>query len=142
MRHAVAKVESTGNRNLLLTERGVSFGYRDLVVDMRSLVDLSRIGYPVVYDATHSVQKIGGTEGKSGGAPEYIAPLARAAVATGVVSAVFLETHPDPEQALSDGANMLPLPRLEPLVRDLVAIVNSLGETRTASALSPNLEGK
>jgi 2-dehydro-3-deoxyphosphooctonate aldolase (KDO 8-P synthase) len=134
MRHAVAKVESTGNHKLLLTERGSFFGYHDLVVDMRSLVQLADLGYPVVFDATHSVQRLGGAEGRSGGAPEFIEPLARAAVATGAVSAVFVETHPRVNEALSDRASMLPLERLEPLVSSLVRIVEALGIT---SGLSP-----
>lgn len=127
MRHAVQKVESTGNRRLLLTERGASFGYHDLVVDMRSLVRLAEFGYPVVFDATHSVQSMGGAGGVSGGAPQFIEPLARAAVATGAVSVVFVETHPRPSEALSDRASMLPLERLEPLVVSLLRIVDALG---------------
>ncbi len=126
MRHAVRKVESTGNKKLLLTERGQCFGYRDLVVDMRSLVRMSEIGYPVVFDATHSVQSLGGESGISGGSPELIEPLARAAVATGAVSAVFVETHPRPAEALSDRASMLQLSQLLPLVEGLVRVVGAL----------------
>jgi len=130
MRYAVDKIASTGNSKILLTERGSSFGYRELVVDMRSLVTLAELGYPVVFDATHSVQKMGGQGGGvSGGSPKLIPALARAAVATGAVSAVFVETHPDPSAALSDGANMLPLSELEPLVRSLVRVVESLKES-------------
>lgn len=131
MRFAADKISSTGNGKIMLTERGSSFGYRDLVVDMRSLVQLSDLGYPVVFDATHSVQKMGGQgQGVSGGTPRYIGPLARAAVATGAVSAVFVETHPNPAQALSDGGNMLPLSELESLIKSLVRIVeaNKAGE--------------
>jgi 2-dehydro-3-deoxyphosphooctonate aldolase (KDO 8-P synthase) len=127
MRHVIQKVESTGNHRLLLTERGACFGYHDLVVDMRSLVTMAAFGYPVVFDATHSVQSMGGAGGVSGGAPQYIEPLARAAVATGAVSAVFIETHPRPAEALSDRATMLPLERLEPLVETLLRIVDALG---------------
>lgn len=126
MRFAADKIASTGNTKIMLTERGASFGYRDLVVDMRSLVQLAEIGFPVVFDATHSVQRMGGEAGVSGGTPKFIPALARAAVATGAVSAVFIETHPDPAHALSDGANSLPLPELEPLVKSLVRIVESL----------------
>ena len=115
------KVASTGNRQILLTERGTCFGYHNLVVDMRSLVVMRGLGYPVVFDATHSVQLPGAGGGKSGGQPEFIAPLARAAVAVGV-DAVFLETHPDPPRALSDAACMLPLGELGGLLRELVEI--------------------
>jgi 2-dehydro-3-deoxyphosphooctonate aldolase (KDO 8-P synthase) len=127
MKHAAAKVESTGNHRLLFTERGSCFGYHDLVVDMRSLIQLAELGYPVVFDATHSVQRMGGAEGVSGGAPEYIEPLARAAVATGAVSAVFIETHPRVSEALSDRASMLPLDLLEGLISGLVRIMDALG---------------
>lgn len=127
MKFAAAKIASTGNNKILLTERGSSFGYRDLVVDMRSLVLLADIGYPVVFDATHSVQKMGGQgAGVSGGSPRFIGHLARAAVATGAVSAVFVETHPNPSQALSDSGNMLALSELERFITDLVRIVESL----------------
>ncbi len=126
MRHVVAKVEATGNRKLLVTERGASFGYHDLVVDMRGLVQMAEIGYPVVFDASHSVQSLGGESGVSGGSPRFIEPLARAAVATGAVSAVFVETHPRVAEALSDRASMLPLERLESLMVSLVRIVETL----------------
>ncbi|MBU1919487.1 3-deoxy-8-phosphooctulonate synthase [bacterium] len=139
MRHCVKKVESTGNKSIMLTERGSSFGRRDLVVDMRSLVELARIGYPVIYDATHSVQQIGGSGGKSGGHPEFIFPLARAAVATGAVSAVFLETHPNPAAALSDGANMLPLDLFPDFVNEMVRVVDALGIDRPASSFGKDL---
>ena len=135
MRHCVKKIESTGNKSIMLTERGSSFGRRDLVVDMRSLVEMARIGYPVIYDATHSVQQIGGATGKSGGHPEFIFPLARAAVATGSVSAVFLETHPDPSKALSDGANMLPLEMFHEFVEGMVKVVTALGANSAASSI-------
>jgi 2-dehydro-3-deoxyphosphooctonate aldolase (KDO 8-P synthase) len=136
LRHAAAKVESTGNRRLMLTERGSFFGYRDLVVDMRSLVQLAELGYPVVFDATHSVQRLGGAEGVSGGASEYIEPLARAAVATGAVAAVFVETHPRVNEALSDRASMLPLDRLEGLVSRLVRIAEAVGISSSTPILS------
>ncbi len=134
MRFAADKIASTGNSRIMFTERGSSFGYRDLVVDMRSLVMLADLGYPVVFDATHSVQRMGGDSGVSGGAPRFIAPLARAAVATGAVSAVFIETHPDPEHALSDGSNMLPLKELEQMIRQLVSIVESIASGQKSQA--------
>lgn len=111
MEHVVRKIESTGNRQILLTERGASFGYNNLVVDMRSLSVMKGLGYPVIYDATHSVQLPGALKGASGGQREFILPLARAAVAVGV-SGLFCEVHPTPEQALSDGPNNLPLASL------------------------------
>ncbi|MBK8130003.1 MAG: 3-deoxy-8-phosphooctulonate synthase [bacterium] len=127
MRFVAEKIVSTGNSRIMFTERGASFGYRDLVVDMRSIVKLADLGYPVVFDATHSVQKMGGEGGGiSGGSPRFIGPLARAAVATGAVSAVFVETHPNPASALSDGSNVLPLSELENLITGLVRIVQAL----------------
>lgn len=120
MRYAVSKVESTGNKNILLTERGTTFGYHNLVVDMRSLVIMKEFGYPVVMDATHSVQ-LPGKENISGGQPKYIKPLARAAAAVGV-DALFLEVHPDPVKALSDAASQLPLSDLESLLIEIKKI--------------------
>lgn len=111
IRLAADKVASTGNNNILLTERGTSFGYNNLVVDMRSLVILRSFGWPVVFDATHSVQLPGAAGNGSGGQPEFIEPLARAAVAIGV-DGIFVEVHEAPERALSDGANALPLDQL------------------------------
>ena len=122
MASVVSKIESTGNRQILLTDRGVSFGYHDLVADMRSLPIMRRIGYPVVFDATHVVRLYGRPSSEpSGGTPEFIEPLARAAVATGC-DAVFIETHPRVSEALCDAASMLPLDRLEPLLERLQAI--------------------
>lgn len=109
--HAAEKVAATGNTNIFLTERGTTFGYNNLVVDMRSLAILRGFGWPVVFDATHSVQMPGAGGTKSGGQPEFIEPLARAAVAVGV-DAVFVEVHEEPSRALSDGANALPLREL------------------------------
>jgi 2-dehydro-3-deoxyphosphooctonate aldolase (KDO 8-P synthase) len=106
--HAAEKVASTGNRKIILTERGSSFGYNNLVVDMRTLPRLAATGYPVVFDATHSVQLPGAGAGVSGGQPEFIEPLARAAAATGIAG-IFVEVHDAPERALSDGANALRL---------------------------------
>jgi 2-dehydro-3-deoxyphosphooctonate aldolase (KDO 8-P synthase) len=117
----LAKVASTGNHDLLITDRGVSFGYNNLVSDMRSLAFLRRLGYPVVFDAGHSAQLPGGQGGVSGGQREYIAPLARAAVAVGV-DAIFLETHEDPERALSDGPNSYRLSDLAALLGELKRI--------------------
>jgi len=108
MANAAEKVASTGNKNILLTERGTSFGYQNLVVDMRAFPILRKLGYPVIYDVTHSVQLPGGEGKSSGGQPEFIEPLARAGVATGV-DGVFLEVHDNPAAALSDGTNALPL---------------------------------
>lgn len=118
MEHAAAKVAATGNQHILLTERGVSFGYNNLVSDFRSLPIMARTGYPVVYDATHSVQLPGGQGSLSGGQREFIAPLARAAVAVGV-DGVFMEIHRDPERALSDSATVFPLAQSEALLRTL-----------------------
>ncbi len=117
----IRKIEETGNRNLLLTERGVSFGYNNLVSDFRSLAIMRETGYPVIFDATHSVQRPGGLGHASGGESQYIPLLARCAVAAGV-DGIFLETHPDPARALSDGPNMLPINKLEDLLKGLVAV--------------------
>jgi len=117
----VKKMQEAGNHNLLLTERGVSFGYNNLVSDFRSLPIMRASGYPVVFDATHSVQKPGGLGTSSGGESQYIPLLARCAVAAGV-DAIFLETHPNPSKALSDGPNNLPLKNLEKLLKELIAI--------------------
>ena len=116
--HAAEKVAATGNHNILLTERGSSFGYNNLVVDMRSLAILAESGYPVIFDATHSVQLPGSTGKASGGQPQFIAPLARAATAVGIAG-LFVETHEAPERALSDGANALPLSQLAGLLTHL-----------------------
>ena len=118
MQNAAQKVASTGNQRILLTERGASFGYNYLVSDFRSLPIMATSGYPVVYDATHSVQLPGGQGSMSGGQREFIAPLARAAVAVGV-DGVFMEVHETPEYALSDSATVFPLDQLEPLLRAL-----------------------
>ncbi len=120
MRHVVAKIADAGNPNILVTERGVSFGYNTLVSDMRALPALADLGAPVVFDATHSVQQPGGQGASSGGQREYVPILARAAVAVGV-AAVFIETHQDPDNAPSDGPNMVPLDQLEDLIARLKA---------------------
>jgi len=121
MRHCVEKVRSTGNESITLCERGSTFGYHNLVVDMRGLVIMRSLGYPVVFDVTHSVQLPGGGEGRSGGERRFAAPLARAAVAVGV-DAIFAEVHPDPDHALCDGPNMLPLAEVAPLLRTLLEV--------------------
>lgn len=133
MRHAVAKVAAAGNPSILVTERGVSFGYNNLVVDMRAFPMLRALGYPVVFDVTHSLQLPGGGNGMSGGLPEYIEPLASAGVAAGV-DAVFMEVHEDPAKALSDGANALKLDRLEPLLRKLTRIHDAASDRPFDSA--------
>lgn len=119
MENVAAKLASTGNERILLTERGVSFGYNTLVADMRALPIMARTGYPVVMDATHSVQQPGGQGGSSGGQREFAPVMARAAVALGVAS-VFLETHPDPDRAPSDGPNMIPLDQMPALIASLM----------------------
>jgi 2-dehydro-3-deoxyphosphooctonate aldolase (KDO 8-P synthase) len=121
MANAVAKVKSTGNNKVILTERGVSFGYNNLVVDMRSFPILAKTGCPVIFDVTHSVQLPGGQGHASGGQPEFIEPLARAGTAVGV-DAIFLEVHDRPERALSDGSNALRLDRLPELLAKLTPI--------------------
>ena len=119
MPNVVAKIESTGNKRILLTERGTSFGYNTLVADMRSLPQMAQTGYPVVMDATHSVQQPGGQGGSSGGQREFAPVMARAAVAIGV-GAVFIETHEDPDNAPSDGPNMIYLDQMPALVASLM----------------------
>ena len=121
MKNVVAKVVGAGNPNVLVTERGVSFGYNTLVSDMRALPILVEMGAPVIFDATHSVQQPGGQGTSSGGERRFVPVLARAAVAVGVAG-VFIETHQDPDRAPSDGPNMLPLKELEPLLAELIAI--------------------
>ncbi len=121
MVNVTKKIEDSGNKNILVTERGASFGYNTLVSDMRSLPIMVKNGYPVVFDATHSVQQPGGMGNKSGGQREFVEHLARAAIAVGV-AAVFMETHPDPDNAPSDGPNMVPLSKMPDLLNQLVKI--------------------
>jgi 2-dehydro-3-deoxyphosphooctonate aldolase (KDO 8-P synthase) len=118
VRHAIEKVRSTGNPRVLVTERGTTFGYNNLVVDMRSLAVMKEFGVPVVLDVTHSLQLPGGEGKRSGGQPQFIATLARAGVAAGA-DGIFMEVHERPARALSDGANALPLRRFNPLAREL-----------------------
>jgi 2-dehydro-3-deoxyphosphooctonate aldolase (KDO 8-P synthase) len=126
MNNVVQKVAATGNNSILVTERGASFGYNNLVVDMRSFAVMRRFGYPVIFDVTHSVQLPGAAGNASGGQPEFIAPLARAGVAAGV-EGVFLEVHENPSRALSDGSNALPLDQLPVLLRSLQRISQAVG---------------
>jgi len=121
MVNVTKKIEESGNKNILVTERGASFGYNTLVNDMRSLPIMAKNGYPVVFDATHSVQQPGGMGDKSGGQREFVEHLARAAIAVGV-AAIFMETHPDPDNAPSDGPNMVPLSKMSGLLSQLVEI--------------------
>jgi 2-dehydro-3-deoxyphosphooctonate aldolase (KDO 8-P synthase) len=121
IQHSIGKVLSTGNRGIMVTERGTTFGYNNLVVDIRGLPIMRGLGFPVVFDGTHSVQLPGGADGASGGQREFVAPLVRAAVAAGV-DALFLEVHPDPDNAPCDGPNMVPLSELEPLLRAALRI--------------------
>jgi len=130
MKNVIAKISGAGNPNALATERGVSFGYNALVSDMRALPVLAEIGCPVVFDATHSVMQPGGQGDRSGGQREFVPVLARAAVAIGVAT-VFMETHPDPDNAPSDGPNMVPLREFEGLVKDLLAFDALAKQQRT-----------
>ena len=123
MINVTKKIEDSGNKNILLTERGASFGYNTLVSDMRSIPIMAKNGYPIIFDATHSVQQPGGMGDKSGGQREFVEYLARAAVAVGVAG-VFIETHPDPDNAPSDGPNMVPLSKMENLLKQLIEIDN------------------
>jgi 2-dehydro-3-deoxyphosphooctonate aldolase (KDO 8-P synthase) len=121
MVNVTKKIEESGNKNILVTERGASFGYNTLISDMRSLPIMAKNGYPVVFDATHSVQQPGGMGDKTGGQREFVEYLARAAIAVGV-AAIFMETHPDPDNAPSDGPNMVPLSKMSSLLNQLVKI--------------------
>jgi 2-dehydro-3-deoxyphosphooctonate aldolase (KDO 8-P synthase) len=132
MRHVIAKITGAGNESVLVTERGVSFGYHDLVVDMRALPMLRELGYPVVFDVTHSLQLPGAGNGVTAGLAQYIEPLASAGVAAGV-DAVFMEVHADPSKAKSDAANALRLDLLEPLIMKLKRIDAAARETMSAS---------
>ena len=138
-RHAIEKVSNTGNHKIIITERGTTFGYNNLVVDFRGLAVLREFGYPVVLDVTHSLQLPGGQGDRSGGQPQYIEPLARAGVAVGV-DGIFMEVHDHPAQALSDGANALALGRFQPLaekLRDLGRFVRQAGPGRRGASLRP-----
>jgi 2-dehydro-3-deoxyphosphooctonate aldolase (KDO 8-P synthase) len=121
MQHVADKAKSTGNEQIMLCERGTSFGYNTLISDMRGLPTMRQMGCPVVFDATHSVQQPGGQGGKSGGQRQFVPVLARSAVAAGIAG-LFMETHPDPEKALSDGPNSWPLAKMQALLETLIAI--------------------
>ena len=125
MKQVIQKIRARGVENIWLTERGTSFGYNTLVVDFRSLPQMREFGYPVIFDATHSVQQPGGKGDKSGGQREFVAPLARAATAIGV-DGIFMEVHPDPEKALSDGPNMVKLENLEKILNQILLIRKAL----------------
>ncbi|MBI5020832.1 MAG: 3-deoxy-8-phosphooctulonate synthase [Ignavibacteriales bacterium] len=127
MKHQARKVESTGNKKVMLTERGASFGYHNLVVDMRSLTIMRSLGYPVILDATHSVQLPGAGKNQTAGQPEFIFPIARAGVAVGI-DGLFIETHPDPKRALSDSGSQLKLDLLEDLLKQIIPIDNIVKE--------------
>lgn len=121
MANAIKKIEDSGNTNIMLCERGTSFGYNTLVVDMTGIVEMKKFGYPVVMDATHSVQKPGGKGNATGGNREYVEPLAKAAIAAGV-DALFFEVHPDPDNALSDGPNMVKLDEFEEMLKRIIRV--------------------
>jgi 2-dehydro-3-deoxyphosphooctonate aldolase (KDO 8-P synthase) len=127
MRYQAEKIKAVGNKKIMLTERGTSFGYHDLVVDMRSLQIMRQFGYPVILDATHSVQQPGGGKGETSGTPEFIFPIARAGAAVGI-DGLFIETHPDPKNALSDSASQLKLSLLESLIVQIIKIDNIIKE--------------
>lgn len=127
MANVVGKLEESGNKDLMLCERGTSFGYNTLVVDMTGIVEMKKLGYPVVFDATHSVQKPGGRGDATGGNREYVEYLAKAALAAGA-DALFMEVHPDPDHALSDGPNMVPLNELESMMQRLIRVYDAVHE--------------
>ena len=125
MKNVVNKLEESGNKNIMLCERGTSFGYNNLVVDMTGIYEMKKFGYPVVFDATHSVQKPGGKGDATGGNREYIETLAKAAVAAGT-DALFFEVHPDPDKALSDGPNMIKLDQFEDLLNKIIKVYDAV----------------
>lgn len=127
MANVVGKLEESGSKDLMLCERGTSFGYNTLVVDMTGIVEMKKLGYPVVFDATHSVQKPGGRGDATGGNREYVEYLAKAALAAGA-DALFMEVHPDPDHALSDGPNMVPLNELESMMQRLIRVYDAVHE--------------
>lgn len=130
MKNVVKKLEESGNNNIMLCERGTTFGYNTLVVDMTGIVEMKKFGYPVVFDATHSVQKPGGKGTATGGNRSYVEPLAKAAIAAGA-DALFFEVHPDPDNALSDGPNMVRLSEFENMLKRIILVyeaINQLGE--------------
>jgi 2-dehydro-3-deoxyphosphooctonate aldolase (KDO 8-P synthase) len=132
MKNVVKKLEESGNHNIMLTERGSSFGYNNLIVDMTSIKEMKKFGYPVIFDATHSVQKPGGLGDKTGGNREYIETLAYAAIAAGA-DGIFVEVHPNPDKALSDGPNSLKLDRLEAFIKNIILIKESYEKIKSNS---------
>lgn len=127
MKNVVKKVEKSGNKEILLCERGTSFGYNNLVVDMTSIIEMKKLGYPVVFDATHSVQKPGGQGEATGGNREYVEYLAKAAIAAGA-DALFMEVHPNPDEALSDGSNMVKLDTLDEMLSRVMMVYNCINQ--------------
>ncbi len=125
MRNVVRKIEESGNKNIMLCERGSTFGYNTLVVDMTGILEMKKLGYPVVMDATHSVQKPGGKGTATGGNRDYVEPLAKAAIAAGA-DALFFEVHPDPDNALSDGPNMIKLDEFEEMLVRIIKVYNAV----------------
>lgn len=125
MKNVVDKIEESGNKNIMLCERGSLFGYNTLVVDMTGIVEMKKLGYPVVMDATHSVQKPGGKGNATGGNREYVEPLAKAAIAAGA-DALFFEVHPDPDHALSDGPNMVKLDDFKPMIQRIIKVYDAV----------------
>lgn len=125
MKNVIKKLEDSGNRNIMLCERGTSFGYNTLVVDMTGIVEMKKFGYPVIIDATHSVQKPGGKGTSTGGNRENVEPLAKAAIAAGA-DALFFEVHPEPDKALSDGANMVKLDEFENLLKRVIRVYDAV----------------
>ena len=125
MKNVIGKLEETGNKNIMLCERGNSFGYNTLVVDMSGIYEMKKYGYPVVFDATHSVQKPGGKGNVTGGNREYVEPLAKAAIAAGA-DHLFFEVHPDPDKALSDGPNMIKLDEFEDLLKRIIKVYDAV----------------
>jgi 2-dehydro-3-deoxyphosphooctonate aldolase (KDO 8-P synthase) len=127
MKNVINKLVESGNNNILICERGTSFGYNNLVVDMTGLIEMKKFGYPIIFDATHSVQKPGGKGNTSGGNREFVEYIAKAAVAIGV-DGLFMEVHPDPDKALSDGPNMVKLSELKQILRKIIAIKKAVRE--------------
>lgn len=125
MKNVIRKIEESGNYNIMLCERGTAFGYNSLIVDMTSIVEMKKFGYPIVMDATHSVQKPGGKGDSTGGSREYVEYLAKAAIACGA-DVLFLEVHPDPDHALSDGPNMVKLDDLEEMLKRIIKIYDAV----------------
>ena len=138
MKNVIQKIEDVGNKNILLCERGTSFGYNTLVVDMTGIVEMKKFGYPVVMDATHSVQKPGGKGTATGGNREYVEPLAKAAIAAGA-DALFFEIHPDPDNALSDGPNMVKLDEFESMLQRIMKVYDKSARENVIKSVYGNI---